>query len=226
MSRRSSKLVTSIRCGGLGLDRDRVRVRLRLRACVPACTLLTPLDGLSDGEPAPRDAGADDVVHADAGEAASMVDGGTIPATASLLREWTFESSCEGWALDTSTLTFVPDEGRSGGACRVCATSQAEFDVEWRSSSPAAGTYFLETWVRHDGDSPAPGEWMVFLDVRHGELQTEFVNSGPVSDAYARAFVQAVVEPRATALNVEIGGHGPTGSCVLVDDVRLYYAPP
>src|SRR5690606_25746084 len=68
--------------------------------CMPACSLLTPLDGLSGGAPAtvPQDSGPDDARDdvQETAEAASGVDGGTIPDTASLLDEWTFDSSCAG----------------------------------------------------------------------------------------------------------------------------------
>jgi hypothetical protein len=93
----------------------------------------------------------------DAGDADASIDaGGATDAAGAtdageLLVNGAFDGNCNPWNDYNATLVWVPDAGRSGGACKVCVrgTPTDGFGIVQRiGESPVIGqTYHAEAWV-------------------------------------------------------------------------------
>jgi len=214
-----------------------------------ACSLLTSLDGLSDGARSgvPTDADArtdanatgspDATNEATAADAHDALDAGTVTdanddAGPNLHPNGTFESgTCDPWTGFQGTVDAVSTAHTGSGACRACTLPQTMdyFTADDnRAPGPAevGATYRVQAWVRTDPSSPPPVDVRIFLrnatDV-NGTFMDLGQNMSPAVtiDATWQRLETTFTFTQPGSLNVFLGATTATGACFLFDDVLL-----
>ena len=212
-----------------------------------ACSLLTSLDGLSDGTAlgVPADARTDGTATSSdapsettaAGDAQSGVDAGNVTdasdnAGPNLHPNGTFESgTCDPFGGFQGTVDVVSTAHTGTGACRACTLPQtSDFFTADDNRAPGPGevgaTYHVQAWVRTDPTSPPPVDVSIYLRnatfvngrfTEHGESM-----SSPVTiDATWQRIETTYAFTQPGNLNVFIGAGTAPNACFIFDDVLL-----
>ena len=222
---------------------------LAVGAACSACSLLTSLDGLSDGAAlgVPADAHTDGTATGatDApSEAMTVVDAaqhdvdaGSITdanddAGPNLHPNGTFESgTCDPFGGFQGTVDVVSTAHTGTGACRACTLPQTtDYFTADDNRAPGPGevgaTYHVQAWVRTDPSSPPPMDVSIYL--RNATLVNgTFTEHGesmsaPVTiDATWQRIETTYAFTQAGNLNVFIGAGTAPNACFIFDDVLL-----
>jgi hypothetical protein len=214
-----------------------------------ACSLLTSLDGLSDGAVggATSDARGDQSTtgsgdarsDATSGDAAKTLDAGGDSVTdanddagPNLHPNGTFESgTCDPFGGYQGTVDVVTTAHTGIGACRACALPQTtDFFTadDNRATGPGVvgATYHVEAWVRADPTRPPPVDVRLYLRYAvdtNGMFVDHGSNYSPVVtlDATWKRLETTYTFTQPGDLNVFVGADTAPNACFLFDDVVL-----
>jgi hypothetical protein len=211
---------------------------------IPACSLLTSLNGFSDGRAAEAGAtaaddggeggGATADVTVDSANAPDVSDGALDaedagPNLFTVYANGTFENGCPGSGYNS---TVTVDTTAHGGArsCRICSNAGGDaiftFD-EVVGTTPIVGArYRAEAWVR-PAPSATPPAVGVFVELRTFQnppfVVVEVNAEAKAIDAtWQHRSIELDVTKAAPLLDVIIGSDTKAGTCFLVDDVEVH----
>ncbi|MBX3186726.1 MAG: hypothetical protein KF819_06910 [Labilithrix sp.] len=203
-------------------------------ATISACSLLTPLGGLSTGEDpiSPEDAAptGDASVASDATNAPDVsidvdatVDAATRP---NLHKNGTFETGCDFWGAYRSTLASESAYARSGAkSCRVCSDGSTFYSIDdggHVDNPPVGSVFYAAMWVRKAPGYPVATKAFIMLRTFDNPpwKERDIVQSPHITltDAWQRLEATLVVTQ---GQYVNVVGAGADGGCFLIDDVVL-----
>jgi hypothetical protein len=216
-----------------------------LAVATSACSLVTSLDGLSNGaDDAAPDARGDGPTAAseaapppvgrDASDELALAEdaGARDDAGPNLHSAGTFEDgTCDPWTSYQGSLGLVTIAHTGSGACRTC-TASTTTDFFTADDTGASGddvigaTYRAEGWVRTDPSAPAPPDVRIFLrnaSVAGGsfvDLESSVSPAAPI-DATWQHFETSLSITKQGYLNVFIGATHAPSACFIIDDVTV-----
>lgn len=217
-------------------------------AALPACSLLTPLDGFTSGEgdasapetsgptpdaAPPLDAPADAAPEADAIADAGVDAPDAGPNLFTAYANGTFESGCPTGGYN-STITVDATAHSGTKSCRVCSNAGSDdvftFDEDVDETPAIGARYRVTAWVLAAPGATPPASG-VFLSLRTysnppftGIEQTQSPSIG-VDATWQQRAVELSVTKKAPTMDMYVGGQIQGGTCFLVDDVEAHRLP-
>ena len=134
--------------------------------------------------------------------------------------EETFSSSgaCTGaTTTNGATATYDPD-GRTGGACKLCAASSGEAYLELSGTAPKQGQATFEVHARRVPGASTPASATVQVAVGG----TKITSSNGISETWKRVGGPSLTVQSGAAVVFRVGmKEAASGDCVVLDDARV-----
>ena len=202
-----------------------------------ACSLLTSLDGYSEGVPDAAAASTDASVDVAVGPPPATGDAAPLDAAdeaglPNLHPNGTFEATTMPWyGFQAQPITLDSTAHSGSKSLRVCTaqttTDYFTADDQGAITNPVANaTYHATAWVRvPQGGVPLPEVklFMRTVNTSPSYVTLEFAETAlaAVDESWKQFEVALVVTKPAQRLNVVVGATHVAGACMLIDDVRV-----
>lgn len=145
------------------------------------------------------------------------------PAGAIIHETFASAGACTGVSVTNGATKTFDESGRTGGACKLCATAAGGMFAELSGTATQPGQATFEAYARRVPGAATPANANIELRVGGASISS----SNGLGDAWGRLGGGSIsVQPGSTVM-VRVGlADAATGDCLLLDDVSVAVPSP
>ena len=146
-------------------------------------------------------------------------DAPALPAGAIIDETFPDDGACTGLAVTNGASKAYDANGRSSGACKVCAVSAGAMFVELSGTATRAGQATFDAYARRVPGASTPTSASIQLRAAGGSIAS---SANLAEDAWTRLGGGSITVQDGTAVLLRIGlSNAAAGECLLIDDARV-----